>query len=69
MGNLDRSGFLDLEDRSVYLWIGVALVALGGLLLGIEIGIRAGSGLLGGLLGLVLGFAIGVFGARWSLGR
>lgn len=60
---------MDLEDRSVYLWIGVGLVVLGGLLVGIEIGIRAGSGLLGGLLGLVLGFVIGVFGARWSLGR
>lgn len=57
------------QDRSVILWIGVLLLSLAGLFFGVEIGIRAGSGFLGGLVGILVGFAVGVFGARWTLGR
>lgn len=60
---------MDLQDRSVILWLGVLLLSLAGLFFGVEVGIRAGSGFLGGLLGLLIGFAVGVFGARWTLGR
>lgn len=65
---------MGLEDRSVILWIGVMCITLSGLFFGIEIGrfILAGvpgGGLIGGLLGLGAGFAVGVFGARWALGR
>lgn len=60
---------MDLDNRSIILWIGVLLVSLAGLFFGIEVGIRAGSGFVGGLLGLLVGFTVGVFGARWTLGR
>lgn len=61
---------MNLEDRSVVLWIAVLFVTLAGLFVGADLGIRAGgSGFFGGLFGLILGFAGGVFGARWTLGR
>ena len=61
---------MNLGDRSAWLWLGVMLLTIGGLVLGAGLGIRAGgSGFLGGIIGLSFGFFAGVFGARWTLGR
>lgn len=63
---------MNLENRSVFLWIGVMFFTIAGLLVGVEVGRRADLeflGVLGGLLGIGTGFCIGVLAAQWALRR
>lgn len=60
---------MNLDNRSVWLWIGVLLFTLAGAFFGAVIGVPAGHGFEAILIGVVLGFCLGVYGARKSIGR